>query len=77
MAVVNHYSLAHLVIWLLMGRYTGIGWVPFLVCSLGWECLEWVLPFEFAVESIDNKLADIVVNILGFSWGRRTRRSPR
>ena len=77
MQVLNYYSIVHFVLWLLVARWAGIHWLTFLVLSVGWELLELVLPFEFAVESIGNKSADIVVNILGFSWGRRTRRSPR
>ena len=73
MAWVNHYSISHFLIWLLMGRYTRIGWATFLILSIGWEFLELVLPFEFAVESLDNKLGDIVVNICGFGLGSRFR----
>jgi len=51
--------------------------MTFLWLSLGWEVLELTLPFEWAVESIGNKLADIVVNVLGFSLGSRFRTSPR
>ena len=33
---------------------------------MGWELLELVLPFNFAAETIQNKIADIIVNILGY-----------
>jgi len=65
----NGYSIAHFFIWLLVSRYVGISWRLFLVLSLGWELLEWLLPFEFAAESLANKATDVVVNILGFSVG--------
>jgi len=78
MRIVNAYSLAHLLIWFIAGRYTPLKWVAFLTLSLLWEGLELVLPFDFAVESMGNKLADIVVNILGYAWGVRSRPSnPR
>ncbi len=47
--------------------------MAFLVLSIGWEFLELVLPFEFAKEWIGNKLADIIVNILGFYLGIRLK----
>ena len=61
--------------WLLFGRFTRIGWVTFLVLSIGWEILELVLPFEFAVEVIDNKVGDVIVNVLAFSVGLKWRQS--
>ena len=45
----------------------------FLTLSIGWEFLELVLPFEFAEEWIGNKLADVVVNIVGFYLGNRLK----
>ncbi len=76
MALVNYYSISHLFIWLLLGRFTRIGWATFLILSLGWELLELVLPFEFAVETIDNKVGDVIVNTLAFSTGLKWRHSP-
>jgi glycopeptide antibiotics resistance protein len=75
MAIFNLYSVSHLFIWLAAGRYTSINWVAFLMLSIGWEFLELVLPFEFAAETVDNKIGDVIVNILGFSIGRRLRPS--
>ena len=73
MALLNLYSLSHLIIWFLAGRFTRINWVIFLTISIGWEFLELVLPFEFAEEWIGNKLADVVVNIVGFYLGNRLK----
>ena len=75
MAFVNYYSISHLFIWLLLGRFTRIGWATFLILSLGWELLELVLPFEFAVETIDNKVGDVIVNTLAFSVGLKWRQT--
>ena len=36
---------------------------------MGWELLELVLPFNFAAETIQNKIVDIIVNILGYGSG--------
>ena len=36
---------------------------------MSWELLELVLPFNFAAETIQNKIADIIVNILGYGSG--------
>ena len=69
MSLLNLYSVAHLVIWFLAGRFTRISWTVFLIISIGWEFLELVLPFQFAEEWMGNKLADVAVNILGFYLG--------
>jgi hypothetical protein len=75
MAFLNYYSVPHFAIWLLVGRYTRIGWGVFLALSIGWELLELVLPFEFAVETIDNKVGDVLVNCLGFAAGNRWQKA--
>ena len=41
--------------------------------SIGWEILELVLPFGFAVETLDNKVGDMVVNTLAFLVGLKWR----
>ena len=71
----NYYSISHLFIWLLLGRFTRIGWATFLILSLGWELLELVLPFEFVVETIDNKVGDMIVNTIAFSAGLKWRQA--
>lgn len=75
MQIFNYYSLSHILIWLIAGRYLKISWTTFLVISLGWEVLELFLPFEFAVESLLNKTGDVTVNILGFGIGSHYRKS--
>jgi len=79
MSLLNLYSVSHLVIWFLAGRFSRMSWTVFLIISIGWEFLELALPFEFAKEWGGNKLADIVVNIIGFYLGTRfqTRASNR
>jgi hypothetical protein len=42
--------------------------------SIGWELLELFLPFDFAVEAIQNKMGDIFVNIFGYGFGKRTKK---
>jgi hypothetical protein len=37
--------------------------------SFGWEMLELVLPYEFAIETIPNKITDILFNFFGYSAG--------
>ena len=71
----NYYTISHFLIWLLFGRFTSIGWITFLVLSIGWEILELVLPFEFAVETIDNKIGDVIVNTVAFLVGLKWRQS--
>ena len=69
MTAVNHYSAFHFIFWFLTARYSKIGWLLFLIMSMGWELLELVLPFNFVAETIQNKIVDIIVNILGYGSG--------
>ena len=61
--------IIHFIIYYLVGRYTGIRWLLFIVFSFGWELLELVLPYDFAIETISNKVADIIVNFIGYGVG--------
>jgi len=69
MIAINQYSIIHFVLWFLIAHYTKIGWLLFLTLSTGWELLELVLPFDFAIETIQNKIGDIIINILGYRLG--------
>ncbi len=69
MEVLNLYSLAHLLIWLFVGRFVFKNWILFLVLSISWELLELVLPYDFAMESWINKVSDVIVNTIGFYFG--------
>jgi hypothetical protein len=69
MTIINHYLIIHFIIYYLVGRYTGIRWLLFIVFSFGWELLELVLPYDFAIETISNKVADIIVNFIGYGVG--------
>ena len=76
MALLNLWSLGHFVQWSIFGRFMLKNWYVFLFLSIGWEFLELVLPYEFAKETIDNKISDVVVNIAGFWIGNRIRIDP-
>ena len=76
MALLNLWSLGHFVQWSILGRFILKNWYVFLFLSIGWEFLEVVLPYEFAKETIDNKISDVVVNIAGFWIGNRIRIDP-
>ncbi len=69
MNLVNHYSFIHFIFWFSVAKYSNAGWILFCIFSIGWELLELVLPFAFAIETIQNKVADIIVNILGYVFG--------
>jgi len=73
MALLNIWSLGHFVQWSIIGRFLLKNWYVFLFLSIGWELLELVLPYEFAKETWDNKISDVVVNIVAFWIGNRTR----
>ena len=73
MALLNLWSLGHFVQWSIVGRFILTNWYAFLFLSIGWEFLEMALPYEFAKETIDNKISDVIVNIAGFWIGNRIR----
>ena len=76
MVLLNLWSLGHFVQWALVGRFILTNWYVFLFLSIGWEFLELALPYEFAKETIDNKISDVIVNIAGFWIGNRIRIDP-
>jgi len=69
MSILNLYSLGHFLQWALVGRYFFQSWYLFAILSIGWEFIELVLPYEFAVETLENKISDVIVNCLGFYLG--------
>lgn len=75
MALLNIWSLGHFVQWFLVGRFTRINWAIFLILSIGWEFVELLLPYDFAIETWDNKISDVIVNCCGFYLGARLRGS--
>ena len=77
MVLLNLWSQGHFVQWEFLGRYLLRNWYVFLSLSIGWEILELYLPFEFAKETWDNKLSDVVVNTVGFVIGLRLRSDPQ
>ncbi|MEE2985716.1 MAG: hypothetical protein VX366_05820 [Candidatus Thermoplasmatota archaeon] len=73
MTLLNIWSLGHFIQWGFVGRYLFQNWWLFIALSIGWEILELYLPYEFAVETWDNKISDVIVNIIGFALGLRLR----
>ena len=69
MVLLNIWSVGHFLQWAAVGRFLLNNWYIFLILSVSWECLELALPYEFAQETWDNKISDIVVNCLGFYLG--------
>jgi len=74
MSLLNLWSLGHFIQWSFLGRLVFTNWYLFIFLSVGWELLELVLPYEFAIESWGNKVSDIVVNTLGFYLGLSLRK---
>ena len=73
MSLLNIWSLGHFIQWTFVGRFLFSNWYLFLALSIGWELLELVLPYDFAIETWENKSSDIVVNTVGFHLGLRLR----
>ena len=44
-------------------------WPLFLLLSVGWEIIELFIPFNFAIETTINKITDIFMNVIGYSFG--------
>ncbi|MBL6883886.1 MAG: hypothetical protein ISR09_05810 [Candidatus Thalassarchaeum sp.] len=69
MSILNLWSLGHFIQWSFLGRFVFSNWYIFFILSVGWELIELLLPYEFAVETLENKVSDIVVNTFGFYLG--------
>ena len=69
MSVLNLWSLGHFMQWSFLGRFVFSNWYIFFILSVGWELIELILPYEFAAETLENKISDIVVNTFGFYLG--------
>ncbi len=69
MSVLNLWSLGHFIQWSFLGRFVFSNWYIFFILSVGWELIELILPYEFAVETLENKISDIVINTFGFYLG--------
>jgi hypothetical protein len=67
------WSLGHFIQWSFLGRFVFSNWYIFFILSVGWELIELILPYEFAVETLENKVSDIVVNTLGFYFGLKLK----
>lgn len=67
------WSLGHFIQWSFLGRFVFSNWYIFFILSVGWELIELKLPYEFAVETLENKVSDIVVNTLGFYLGLKLK----
>ena len=72
--MLNFYSLIHFLQWLLIGRFLLKNWYVFLILSISWEFLELILPFQFVIETLANKIVDIIINCLGFYLGNYFRK---
>tara|TARA_B110000003_G_scaffold38551_1_gene35285 strand:+ start:33 stop:260 length:228 start_codon:yes stop_codon:yes gene_type:complete len=73
MSILNLWSLGHFIQWSFLGRFVFSNWYIFFILSVGWELIELKLPYEFAVETLENKVSDIVVNTLGFYFGLKLK----
>ena len=71
----NIYSIGHFLQWFIVGRFILSNWLIFLLLSIGWELLEFYLPFEFAVEKLENKFTDIIINCVGFYLGNYLKKN--
>jgi hypothetical protein len=73
MSILNLWSLGHFIQWSFLGRFVFSNWYIFFILSVGWELIELKLPYEFTVETLENKVSDIVVNTLGFYLGLKLK----
>ena len=76
MVLFNLWSVGHFLQWFAVGRWLKLSWSLFLILSIGWELLELALPYEFANETWDNKISDIIVNCSGFYLGNLFKGQP-
>ena len=52
------WSLGHFIQWSFLGRFVFSNWYIFFILSVGWELIELKLPYEFAVETLENGTLD-------------------
>ena len=75
MGLFTMYSPVHFILWYVAARYTKLNWKWFFILSIGWEVVEWISSIyfdsNFFVENTINRVADIMINILGFSLGKK------
>ena len=74
MTLLNIWSVGHFIQWTIIGRYFLENRYLFWILSIGWEIIELGLPFEFAIESRENKLSDVIINAIGFHFGNKLRK---
>jgi len=69
------YSPIHFLIWYILARSTKLNWKWFFILSIGWEVFEWIFSLyfnsNFFVENTINRVADIIINIVGFYLGKK------
>ena len=70
----NLWTLAHFFMWMFIGRYILKSWLLVILLSIGWEALEYYIPYEIAKEPWLNKFTDLIANCLGFYAGIRIRK---
>jgi len=75
MEPINGFTFIHLLLWLVVGRFTPLPLLLFFLLAIGWEALEMILPFKFALESIENKVMDMGANLLGYGIGGYIRKA--
>ena len=75
MGLFTAYSPVHFLSWYILARSTKLTWKWFFILSIGWEVFEWIASMYFSsnffVENTVNRLADITLNIAGFSLGKK------
>ena len=67
---VNFYSLIHFVEYGLLAMFPKVTAMHILIISIAWEIMELFLPYEWASESIANKILDKFFNFFGFFFVR-------
>lgn len=69
--IFSWYSVGHLVLWFVVGLWLLDNWYLFIALSVAWELFEHSVKYKWAWanEPLENKISDIVVNIIGFWLG--------
>ena len=69
----NLWTVGHFIMWLVIGRLFLKNWFIFIFLSVGWEIIEYLIPYDIAKESWGNKISDLITNTIGFYIGNKLR----
>ena len=63
---INFYSVIHFIEYGILAFFQRVAYKHVLIISIAWELVELFIPYDWAKESVLNKIVDIMFNFCGF-----------